>query len=104
MARIEVNHQTLRNVASAISSYCSEQEKQMKIADQSVKALTSSYWSGFDAEAYADKWKGVNTDGSAAYQFKKSLENFASILNACAESYRSAQEKTYNAACRLPKF
>lgn len=104
MASIEVNHQSLREAASAIKEYCTEQDKQMKNADSAVKMMLSSNWTGGDSSEFGRMWGGVNVDGSVARQLKKNLEDFSDALNASAEAYRSAQEKAYNAASSLPKF
>lgn len=103
MARIEVNHATLRKVAQDITSYCDAQDAQMRRANQSVKALTTTYWVGLDSEAFDKKWAEIDGDSSVAHRFREALKGYAANLNACADAYREAQAKAYSAACRLPK-
>jgi uncharacterized protein YukE len=104
MAKIEVNHKTLREVASAISSYCSVQDREMRSADAEVKSMLSTEWLGLDAQQFGAKWEGVDENGSTSVKFRESLKNFAENLTACADEYQTAQEDAYNAASGLPKY
>ena len=104
MANIEVNHKTLRDVASAISTYCSAQDREMHLADTEVKSMLSAEWLGFDAQQFGKKWEDVDENGSTAVKFRDSLKKFGDGLTACANEYQTAQEDTYNAANRLPKY
>ena len=104
MAKIEVNHQTLRTVADEFDKYCTEQDKQMRKADIEINALMRLGYSGPDAEAFVAKWENVNTPDSTAIKFRNDLKNFADSLRAAAEVYRSAQVDAYNEASRLPKY
>lgn len=104
MAIIEVNHKTLRDVAAAIKTYCSAQDREMRSADSDIKSMLSSDWVGADARQFGGKWEGVDEKDSTAVRFRESLKNFGEGLSNCANEYQSAQEDTYNAASRLPKF
>lgn len=104
MAVIEVNHQALRDAATSINTFCLEQTKAMQRADAEIKAMLHSDWVGPDAQAFGGKWEAVDGANSTVALFQKSLENFAEVLNASAEAYRSAQEKAYNSANYLPRY
>jgi len=104
MAVIEVNHKTLKDVASAITSYCSIQEREMRSADAEVKSMLSIEWLGFDAQQFGGKWEGVDEKDSTSARFIESLKKFSENLTACANEYQAAQEDVYNAANGLPKI
>lgn len=104
MAVIEVNHQVLRDVASAINSYCFKQDIAMKEADRDIKMMLSSDWVGEDATEFGNKWEGVDDSDSTAAKFRKSLRNFSEALEACANEYQTAQEDSYAEADKLPKI
>lgn len=104
MAKIEVNHQTLRNFASEITAYCDEQNQQMRAMDSAMDTLFSTGYKGSDALALKERWDAVGAPESTAIRFRDSLKNYAEALNATAEIYRSAQESAYNGANRLPKY
>ena len=103
MALIEVNHQTLREVAEEIGKYCTAQDDEMRKADQRVKEMLSSDWLGMDAKAFEEKWEDVDGNESIAIKFRDALKSFAGNLQSCAKEYSSAQEDVYNAAAWLPK-
>ena len=103
MARIDVNHKLLREVASAIAEYCSAQDREMRSADTEIQAMLISDWIGTDAEQFKQKWAGVNTDGSTTAKFRESLKNYGENLIACADEYEKAQGEAYDRASRLPK-
>lgn len=103
MPLIEVNHQTLRAMASAIRTYCSTQTSEMRSADSEVKSLLYSGWNGTDAMEFGKRWEDVDADGSTAVKLKESLSRFADALDGCAEAYKNAQAQTYSAASRLPR-
>ncbi len=104
MAVIEVNHKTLREVADAIKTYCSAQDREMRSADTEVKSMLSSEWVGLDAQQFGAKWEGVDENGGATVKFRESLKKFSEGLTACANEYQRAQEDSYNEAARLPKY
>ena len=104
MSKIEVNHKKLREAASAITTYCTEQNRQMRDADSEVKSMLSAGWTGTDAMEFGGKWEGVDSDDSTTVRFRKALEEFAKALNACADEYQKAQEDAYNKASWLPKI
>lgn len=104
MAFIEVNHKKLREVAEAINTYCSAQDREMRSADSAVKSMLSSGWMGADAQQFGQKWEGVDNNGSTAVTFRESLKKFAKCLSACADVYQNAQADSYNEANRLPKW
>lgn len=103
MAVIEVNHQSLRNLAQAIDAYCDTQDREMAMADSGVKNMLASEWVGLDAMAFGGMWEGVDSGDSTAAKFRDSLENFADALRASASAYQKAQEDIYNLASILPK-
>ena len=103
MALIEVNHKVLRDVASAVTTYCSAQDREMRSADSDIKSMLSSEWIGLDAQEFGRKWEDVDASTSTSVKFRESLKNFGEALIACANEYQSAQEDAYNAANRLPK-
>ncbi len=103
MAIIEVNHQTLRDVASAVRNYCSQQDAQMRSANAEVKDMLNSGWTGFDSQAFQDKWDDVDSKDSTAVKFRDSLENYSKLLDYCATLYQTAQENAYAAARWLPR-
>lgn len=102
MALIEVNHNVLRDVASAITTYCSVQDVEMRSADSEAKSMLTSDWLGLDAQEFGKKWEGVDGADSTAVKFRESLRKFGEALSACADEYKSAQEDAYNAASSLP--
>jgi uncharacterized protein YukE len=104
MALLKVNHKVLRDVASAVVTYCTTQDKEMRSADGCIKSMLSSDWLGPDAQEFGHKWEDVDAGGSAAVKFRESLKNFGENLTACANEYENAQKDTYNAANRLPKY
>lgn len=95
---IEVNHQVLKNVADASSTYCAAQEREMSSADQEVKSMLGSGWTGPDAQAFGIQWEGVDASDSAATQLYNAMKSYGEALQACAELYRDAQAKAYNRA------
>ena len=103
MALIEVNHSTLNSVADAIDTYCTEQDSEMKTANAAMTTMLINDWIGDDANSFAEKWNGVDEDGSVTEQFKKSLKNYGECLRACAREYSKAQEESYNSARKLPR-
>jgi len=104
MALIEVNHKTLRDVASAITTYCSAQDKEMKSADTEIKSMLTSDWLGQDAQEFGGKWEGVDENDSTAVKFRDSMKNFGENLTACANEYEKVQGDVYNKANGLPKY
>lgn len=104
MAIIEVNHQSIRNAASAIDTYCEELNREMSKADSSVKNMLTSYWIGPDALEFGGKWESVDSASSTAIRFRDSLENYSEALKSCAHIYEEAQERVYNLASLLPKY
>jgi hypothetical protein len=104
MALIEVNHRTLRDVASEITSYCSVQDREMRSADTDIKSMLFSDWMGSDAQEFGKKWEGVDDNNSTSIKFRDSLKNFGDNLTACANEYENAQGDAYNEANRLPKY
>ena len=104
MAMIEVNHKVLRDAASAINTFCSAQDREMRSADSDIKSMLATEWLGFDAQEFGRKWEGVDDNDSTTVKFRESLKAFGESLNACANEYESAQGDVYNAANRLPKY
>lgn len=104
MAFIEVNHKVLRDVAAAINTYCSAQDREMRTADSEIKSVLSSDWIGPDAQEFGKRWEKVDASDSTTVRFRELLKNFGEGLTACANEYQSAQEDAYNAANRLPKY
>lgn len=104
MAKIKVNYQNLRTMAGKIENYCTQQDAAMRGADQAVKGMLTSGWTGPDAMAFGGQWEGVDEAGATAGKFKQSLENYADALNACASVYQKAQEDVYNRSCLLRIF
>ena len=95
---IEVNHRTLRDVAAAITAYCTAQDGEMRSADTEIQLMLISGWLGMDANEFKRKWAGVNTNDSTAVKFRDSLKNFSEGLTACANEYENAQVESVNAA------
>lgn len=104
MAIIEVNHNTLNEVAEAILTYCNTQNKEMKSAKSTVDTMLSSDWLGNDALEFQNKWNGVDATDSVTVQLRESLKSFAENIKACANEYKKAQENSYNEASRLPRW
>ncbi|MCM1059914.1 MAG: hypothetical protein NC452_06435 [Eubacterium sp.] len=103
MAYIEVNHNTLNEVAEAILTYCDAQDKEMKSAKSTVEAMLLSDWLGSDASEFQNKWNDVDTSDSVTAKLRESLKSFAEIVKVCAVEYKRAQEDSYNEASRLPR-
>lgn len=101
MARIEVNHQLIRELAESIDEYCEVHDKEMKKADNSVKAVLGSEWFGEDTVAFGRQWEGVDEADSVAGQMRKSLENYSEALKRAAKEYQTVQEDIYNLATLL---
>ena len=95
---IEVNHQVLKNVANAASTYCAVQKREMSSADADIKSMLSSGWTGADARAFGGQWEGVDASDSTATKFYNAVKNYGEALEACAQLYRDAQAKAYNRA------
>lgn len=102
--KIEVNHQALNRVASAIKSYCAKQNLEMMTTDTTVKMMLISDWVGIDADEFKRMWEGVDAKGSAAINLRDSLQNFSEALTACSSAYKAAQEEVYYQALRLPRW
>ena len=103
MASIKVDHSVLRTVASAVTTYCTTQDKEMRSADANIKSMLSTDWIGPDAMEFGGKWEAVDASDSTAVKFRDSLKSFGEAITACADEYESAQADAYNAANRLPK-
>lgn len=103
MAFIEVNHNTLNEVAEAVLAYCDTQNKEMKSAKSAVETMLLSDWLGIDALEFQNKWNGVDDVDSVTVQLRESLKSFAENIKNCANEYKKAQEDSYNEASRLPK-
>lgn len=104
MALIEVNHQTLRDVSAAITTYCNAQDREMRSADSEVKSMLAADWLGMDAQEFGHKWEEVDDKNSTTVKFRESLKKYGEALSACANTYQKAQEDSYNEANRLPKY
>lgn len=104
MAYIEVNHKILRDVATAITTYCSAQDSEMRLADTEIKSMLTTDWLGLDAQEFGRKWEGIDDNNSTAVRMSESLKNFGENLSACANEYQAAQEDAYNMANWLPKY
>ena len=104
MASIEVNHKVLQEVAQAVETYCSAQDREMRRADEDVKAMLSAHWQGMDAREFGGKWEGVDGRESTAVKLRDSWERLGEGLTACANEYAAAQAEVYNAASRLPRY
>jgi len=103
MAVIEVNHRALREVAAAVSAYCTAQDREMGSADLNVKSMLTTDWFGSDAQEFGRQWEGVDDGDSTSVKLRESLTKYGEALTACANEYQAAQEDVYNAANRLPK-
>jgi len=104
MAIIEVNHRTLREIASAITTYCTTQDKEMRLADTEIQSMLISDWLGSDAREFRIKWVAVDSHNSQTVILRESLKSFGESLTACANEYENAQAASYNAANWLPKY
>lgn len=101
MAVIDVDHQLLTEVASAIDTYCTTQDAEMKRADEDIKSMLSGGWTGSDAQAFGSSWERVDAEDSTTVKFRASLQQLGEAFIASAKEYRTAQEDAYNAANRL---
>jgi len=104
MAIIEANHRLMRDVASAITTYISVQNKNMQSADTEVQLMLVSDWFGMDADEFRKQWAQVNSNDSTTVKFRESLKNYGEGLTACANEYENSQAKAYNRANWLPKI
>ena len=104
MAVIEVNHKILRNVAAEINTYCTSQDREMRLADNNIKSMLLVDWVGDDAMEFRNKWEDIDSSDSTAVKFRESLKKFGEGLEACANEYQTAQEDSYSEADRLPKY
>ena len=95
---IEVNHQVLKNVADAASTYCTTQKREMSSADMAIKSMLVSGWTGADAQAFGGQWEGVDASDSTTTQFYNAVKGYGEALQACAKLYRDAQAESYNRA------
>lgn len=96
MALIEVNHQSIRNMADKIDEYCNLQTQQMNTLSKTVEATLLSKWTGPDADAYWQKWSEMDNSDSTAEVFRRNLDAYADALRACADKYQQAQAEIYN--------
>lgn len=104
MAMIEVNHKVLRDVASAITTYCTAQDREMSSADTEIKSMLTSDWLGPDALEFGKTWENVDSNDSTTVKFRETLKNFGESIATCASEYENAQGDAYNTANRLPKY
>lgn len=104
MAKIEVNHQDLRNMAKAIDDYIELQNREMANADGCIKNMLASDWIGQDALAFGGQWESIDAPDSTEKRFKESLKNYSSALKSCANTYQTAQEDVYNLSVLLPRW
>ncbi len=104
MASISVDHSKLREAAKAVSSYCKEQDRQMRTADNAVKIGVPTAWKGSDARVFVQKWEDVDTRDSVVYKCRQIAENYSKALTSCADLYQKAQADSYNEAASLPKW
>ena len=104
MAVMEVNHQTLRNMAQSIDDYCETQKREMSRADTAVKEVLGTGWVGADAAEFGKQWEGVDAPDSTSGKLRASLEQYGEALRACANAYQTAQEDVYNRAYLLPRY
>jgi len=101
---IRVNHAELRTAARAIDTYCNAQDREMKVAQGAVKAMTINAWRGADSVAFRQQWAGVYDRDSVAVRFRDALRNYANALSASADIYRRTQVDVVNAAGLLMRF
>ncbi|CDX04944.1 Hypothetical protein DPCES_5058 [Desulfitobacterium hafniense] len=80
MAVIEVNHKTLRDVAAAVTTYCSAQDREMRSTDTDVKSMLSTDWLGLDTQKLGHKWEGVDDKNSTTVKFRELLKSSAKAL------------------------
>ena len=101
MAMIEVNHQALHTVAAAIGTYCSAQDREMRLADEKIKSMLATEWLGLDAMEFGGKWEAVDADGSKTVELREKLDFIRYIISTLANDYQNAQANAYDAAYHL---
>lgn len=101
MAVIEVNHESIRNMANCIDEYCTMQKQTMNNLNQTVEATLLSEWTGQDAAEYGNKWSELDNSQSTTEIFRRSLEAYADALRACADKYKQTQAEIYNLSVLL---
>ncbi len=104
MATYRINHESIRQSAAKITSYCSFQDTRMMFLNVLVVVSLRSGWAGKDTDAFLGKWSEVFGSESTAAKFRKNLQNYAKALQACADVYKSAQADCYNEAKSLPQL
>ncbi|MDR1638848.1 MAG: hypothetical protein LBC41_08340 [Clostridiales bacterium] len=101
---VEVNRQHLLDVASACDAYVEVQNREIKIADVTIKNMLARSWKGDDAQKFAEQWENVDSPDSQTVRFRDNVQALGGRLQACEKEYRKAQEKIFNEASRLPKW
>ena len=96
MAVIEVNHESIRNMASRIEDYCTTQRETMNSLNETVENTLMSAWTGLDAAEYGMKWSEMDNSGATVEKFRRNLESYADALRASADKYKQTQAEIYN--------
>lgn len=94
---IDVNHESLSSLASTVSSFRDNLERDTNRMDSSVIDSISS-WSGEDKDAFLSKWNMINDSGSNYANMLTYLQYYADNLNSASVRYRNAQADAINKA------
>ena len=97
---IHVDYSKFNKTAEKIETYIENHEKNMKLATQEVKALSST-WQGKDATEFQNQWNGVTEKGSTSEAMIQALKNYATFLRYAGKQYKDAQEKAVNNAFKI---
>ena len=97
MAKIEVNHQTMRELAKSADAYCKTQEKEMKALRADVSTFLQTGWTGPDATKFSTHFE-IRDHGNASIEktMLTAMKAYRDTLIACADLYKTAQEEVYN--------
>mgnify|MGYP005610381609 CR=1 FL=1 len=97
---IHVDCSKFNKTAEKIETYIENHEKNMKLATQEVKALSST-WQGKDAIEFQNQWNEVTEKKSTSQEMIQALENYAEFLRYAGNQYKDAQAKAVNRANRI---
>ena len=100
MVKISVDYSKFTKVANSLEQYTFAQNQQMSKATMQVQQLNQS-WKGADYNAFKTAWVSIEQNDSVTKAFEKSLTNYASVLKATANEYKTAQQTAIDLANKI---
>lgn len=96
MARIIVNHQTLKNTGDRLDGKVSDIRAKQNTANAYVDGGLHQNWEGMDYNQYRIEWK--NDIDNATNTLVKKMEEHANFLRFASKKYQDAQTTAINKA------